>query len=412
MTPRADVSDPAPDRASGPTLGGVVRSGEFRRLWLAGAQSLIGDQLARVALSILVFNQTKSGLATATVYALTFLPALAGNILLGAIADRMPRRNVLVLGDLGRGVLLAAMAIPRVPLYAVALLLTVAVLLGAPWKAAEAALVSELMAENDYPLAVGLRTATLQTAQILGFAVGGLIVAGVGARDALALDAATFFVSALVIRLGIRPRPGPAAAAPGRSGWLMGVRTVLGDRTLRQLLGFSSILGLLVVPEGLAAPYAAALGGGPRTTGLLLTAIPAGVLVGSVIFSRWVPATTRASWLGPLAVLSGLPLVACSVVSGLVATMALWAISGAATAYQVQVITEYVWTSPAVMRVQAIGLASAALLAAQGIGLLIGGVAALLAGVTAAVVLAGAAASVSAVFLTVARSRLVPALPR
>ncbi len=79
-------------------------------------QSLVGDQLARVALSVLVFTQTGSGLLTAGVYALTYLPSLLGSILLGSLADRMPRRALLVTGDLVRAVLLAVMALPGVPL--------------------------------------------------------------------------------------------------------------------------------------------------------------------------------------------------------------------------------------------------------------------------------------------------------
>ena len=358
-----------------------------------------------MALSILVFEQTRSGLATATVYALTFLPAVAGNILLGPLADRFPRRAVLVTGDLARGCLLTMMAIPGVPLWTVGLLLTIAVLLGAPWKAAETALVSELIADNDFPLAVGVRTATLQGAQILGFAVGGLVVAGVGARNALGIDAATFLASGIVIRFGVKARPSHPRDDDG-SRWLHGARIVWRDRRLRQLMGFSSVLGLLVVPEGLAAPYARALGGGAQTTGLLLTAIPAGVLVGSVTFSRWVPAAARARALGPLAVLAGLPLTACATVTGLAETMLLWAISGAATAYQVQVITEYVQAVPVAVRGQAIGLASAALLGAQGVGLLLGGTVEQYVGPMSAVALAGGAASALAALLALVRLRL------
>ena len=406
MTLNERLMNSRSDEAARPTLVGVIRSREFRRLWLADAQSLLGDQLARVALSILVFDQTRSGLATATVYALTFLPAVAGNVFLGALSERLPRRDVLVIGDLARGGLLASMAIPGVPLWAVGALLTVAVLLGAPWKAAETALVSELIAENDFPLAVGVRTATLQGAQIFGFAVGGVVVAGVGARSALAVDAATFLASAWLIRTGIRARPGHSAAEREGVSWRRGASLVWRDRRLRQLLGFSTILGLLVVPEGLAAPYAASLGGEARTTGVLLTAIPVGVLVGSVAFSRWVPAAARRRLLGPLAVLAGLPLAACAIVSNLPVTLLLWALSGAATAYQVQVITEYVQAAPATIRVQAIGLASAFLLSAQGVGLLLGGAVEQLAGPATAVALAGGAASVLAAVLTVARFHL------
>jgi len=66
----------------------VLRSREFRLLWLADAQSLLGDQLARVALSVLVYDRTGSGLVTAAVYALTFPPALFGSVLLGPAQGR------------------------------------------------------------------------------------------------------------------------------------------------------------------------------------------------------------------------------------------------------------------------------------------------------------------------------------
>jgi len=49
-------------------FAGVLRRREFRVLWLADIQSLLGDQIARVALAVLVFDRTQSGLATAAVY--------------------------------------------------------------------------------------------------------------------------------------------------------------------------------------------------------------------------------------------------------------------------------------------------------------------------------------------------------
>jgi len=316
----------------------VLRGREFRLLWLADAQSLLGDQLARVALSVLVYDRTNSGLITAAVYALTFLPALLGSVLLGPLADRLPRRTLLVWGDVIRAVLLAVMTV-RLPVPALAVLLVLVVLVGTPWKAGETALVVDLLASEDYPVGLGLRAATVQAAQLAGFAVGGVAVAAVGARGALGLDAATFLVSAVLIRLGVRARP-PAAPTDTTHGdsssrWLHGAVTVLRDRRLRLLLGLSWLLGLLVVPEGLAAPYAHGLGGGPRTVGVLLAAGPAGVLLGTLLYSRCLSATTRARLLGPLAAAAGLPLLACAATPGLLLTCLLWALSGICTAYQV-----------------------------------------------------------------------------
>lgn len=387
----------------------MLRHGEFRWLWLADIQSLLGDQLARVAISVLVFDRTHSGLASAAVYAATFLPALFGGVLLGTLADRMPRRRLLVVGDLLRAALLAAMALPGMSLWALVVLLVVAVGVGGPWKAAESALVADIVTGETYVLGTGLRAATLQASQLVGFAVGGLVVAGIGSRSTLAVDAATFAVSAALMRLGLRDRP-PAQVRHQR-GWLHGARTVLGNRDLRLLLGLSWLIGLLVVPEGIAAPYAAAIHGGATTVGLLLAAGPTGVLVGSLVLARLIPAPARAALLVPLAVAAGLPLVACAVRPGLAVTLILWAASGVFMSYQVQLVAEFVGAVPDAIRGIGIAVASSGLLAAQGIGLLLGGAFAQVWSASAAVAIAGGAAAVLAGGIGIRRRPMDAAAP-
>ncbi|MEK8143947.1 hypothetical protein NKH18_24490 [Streptomyces sp. M10(2022)] len=68
----------------------LIYLSEFRTLWTAYAQSVLGDQLARVALSLLVFERTQSAGWTAATYALTTLPALLSGVLLSGLADRFP----------------------------------------------------------------------------------------------------------------------------------------------------------------------------------------------------------------------------------------------------------------------------------------------------------------------------------
>ncbi len=70
--------------------------------------------------------------------------------------------------------------------------------------------------------------------------------------------------------------------------------------------------------------------------GVLLVAGPTGVLLGTLIYSRWLSASTRAKLLGPLAAVAGLPLLACATNPGLTVTCLLWALSGTCTAYQVR----------------------------------------------------------------------------
>ena len=385
----------------------VFAEREFRWLWAAGVQSLLGDQLARVALSVLVFERTASTVLTAAVYALTFLPAFLGGVLLGGVADRYPRRRVLIGCDVVRAGLLAAMALPATPLLVVAALLTVATVVGAPFKAAEPALLADLFTGERYVAALGLRTATYQASQLIGFAVGGVAVAAVGARSALAIDAASFAVSAALLRWGLQPRPAArtAPAVTGKSGLVGGLRVVLGNRHLRLLLGLSWLAGIWVLPEGLAVPYAAAVGAGPAGVGWLLAANPAGNVIGALVMARWVPPHLRATLLGPLAVAAGLPLILCAFRPGLLLTVPLWALAGLCSAYQVQLIAEYIAAVPDAMRGQAIGLASAGLLAVQGLGLLIGGALAQIWTVHTTIAIAGGTGAFLATWLAINRTR-------
>lgn len=406
------VTDEADDGRQAEGFAALLRVPEFRVLWLADVQSLLGDQVARVALSVLVFDRTGSGLVTAAVYALTFLPALLGSLVLGGLADRLPRRTLLIGGDLTRAGLLAVMSVPTIPTPVVAGLLVGAVLIGAPWSAAESALIVDILPAGQYPLGAAWRAATAQAAQLAGFVVGGITVAALGPAPALALDAATFAVSAVLIAACVRHRP-PTHHDQGtrHTRPRTGAARILCDLRLRTLLGFSWVLGLLVVPEGLAAPYAATFAAGPVAVGLLLAATPTGVLVGTLLYARALSAPRRAALLGPLATSAGLPLIACALHPGLALTCLLWATSGAATAYQVQVVTEFVTIVPPDIRGQGIALATAGLLAAQGLGLLAGGALTQISTPTTAVAITGAAAVAAAAALTAARHRAAAAPP-
>ncbi len=388
----------------------IIRHREFRVLWLAGAQSQAGDQLARVALSILVFAQTGSGLATAATYALTYLPALLGGIAFAHLADRYPRRALLVAIDVARAVLLLVMAIPGLPLVVLAAVLTVVVAIGAPYKAAEPAVIADLFdavgSRAQYTVAIGLRTATLQTTQLLGFAAGGLLVAQIGARAALAVDALTFAVSAVLLLVGLRHRPAVAATSPGGLASIRaGIALIGADSYLPRLLGLSWLAGLWIVPEGLAAPYAAEHGGGPAAVGVLLAANPLGMLVGALVLVRWVPIPTQQRLLAPLAVASGVPLAVCAVDPGLAAAAVLWAGCGLLSSYQLVAFAEFVRVVPSTSRGQAIGLANAGLLAAQGVGLLAGGLLAALWGPATAIAACGSVGTVTALLIGTARGR-------
>jgi predicted MFS family arabinose efflux permease len=217
-------------------------------------------------------------------------------------------------------------------------------------------------------------------------------------------------VSAVLIRTGVRYRPAAAEFGDGLRSYLTsigdGARYVAGHPTLRLLLGLAWIAGLLVLPEGLAAPYAVEVGAGATATGLLLASMPAGTAVGTLIFLRVVPSETRSRWMAPLAAASGLALAGCYAKPGLVCSLLLWAVSGACAAYLVQVYASYARAVPDDHRGQAIGIASTGLLVSQGLGVVLGGVAAGVWSPRTTVGLAGALEALLACLLGLAWSRL------
>jgi len=366
-------------QAAPATFREVFGVGEFRALWSAELLSITGDQLARVALSVLVFQRTNSAGLTALTYALTYLPDLVGGPLLSGLADRFPRRTVMVSADLARAVLVACMAIPGVPIVLIAVLLVAARLCNSPFSAAQAATLPLVLAEDRYVIGQTIRQITLQSAQLVGFAGGGAVVALLGTSRALAIDAATFLVSAVLIRAGVNHRPAPPSGTEDGTFSMLrqlraGARIIWWDRRLRTLVGLAWLAGFGIVPEGLAVPYAASIGEGTLAVGLLLAAHPAGIVVGAFLLGRLVDPPRRQRLIGPFAVLALVPLIAFAFQPGLHAALGLLFLSGTFTAYQVTASATFISLVPDSGRGQAFGLAGSGLIAAQGLGLVAGGV--------------------------------------
>ncbi len=219
----------------------------FRRIWLAHLLSVAGDQLARVALTVLVFDRTSSAGWASAAYALTFVPDLFGGAL-GGIADRFSRRTVMVVTDVGRAVLIALMAVPGLPLPAAAALLFLVQLMAGPFHAARQAMLPDLLDPDRLVVGQAVISSTYQAGLVVGFGAGAAVVTGLGVPGALLIDAGTFALSALMLRFGIERYPPSAPRHHRRPSLIAGCRLVARDRKLRWLL-LIACCGFYVVPE-------------------------------------------------------------------------------------------------------------------------------------------------------------------
>jgi MFS family permease len=348
---------------------------EFRALWSAQVVSYLGDQIAQVAIAVLVYAKTGSPGLTALAYALTYLPPILGGPLLAGLMNTFPRRQVMITLDLVRGGLVELMALPSVPLAGTCALMFVTVLLGAPFSAARSAMLPQILPRERLALGSALGNMTFQTSQVAGFLVGGILVATLGAYRSLALDALSFCLSAALITGWVRPRPYSVEepARPLLHTLTRNVALIFRRPAARTLVLFGWLAGFTVVPEGLAAPYAHTLGGGALTAGLLMCAMPAGTVAAILVIGRLSRPDERLKMISALAVLSCAPLVACLLRPPLSLLLVLFVLAGAGGSYQLAAARAFVQAMPNGQRGRAFGVAQSGLLTAQSLGILIAG---------------------------------------
>jgi MFS family permease len=379
------VSASAPERPA--TFREVFGVREFRPLFGTFLLSTAGDELARVALTVLVYQRTASPLLSALTFAIGYLPWLLGGPVLSALADRLPRHRVMIAADTSRAALLGLMAIPGMPLPALLALMFVVALCTPPFESARSALMADVLEGDRYAVAVSLTNISLQFAQVLGFLLAGALVAAFRPSSALLIDAATFAITAIWLTRGLKRRPAPLAEAGVERRSLLqdtveGLRFLVRTprpRAIVSVLWLGTLFGY--ASEGVAAPLVAELHEGTATLGILLAANPLGVTIGGLVLARLVAPERRERLVIPLVVLSLTAVLAAGAMGRLTGpglwpfagVVALLFVSGLGASWLIPLNVSFVQAVPGELRGRAFGVAVSGLYGVQGIGALAAG---------------------------------------
>jgi MFS family permease len=279
----------------------------FRRLLMARTLSRWGDIFSAVALVVLVFRLTGSGLKVGITAVFEIVPVLVFGLFAGAVVDRLPRVKVMVASDIGRGLLaltLVAFHDRLWVIYAVAFAMAAMSTFFTP---AAVSIVPALVDhEDDLVGANAVMTSSAIVSQILLAPVAGAVVAFAGPAPAFALNAASFFLSAaLLARLRV---PAVATATTtARRGYVTDVREGLAAMRHHPLLrALAQVQALAALSAGATSALLVVfaedhLDVGPERFGLLLMAIAAGQAAGPLILQRFIADVRRPVLLfGPL----------------------------------------------------------------------------------------------------------------
>jgi len=389
----------------------------FRRLFAAQVVSQLGDWAARLAVALLVLDKTGSAALTGLAMALTLLPWVGIGQLLAVVADHLDRRRVMVACDVARAGIFLLMGLVELPVGVVLALAFVAGLFDPPFEATRSALVPVIVGRSLYGDALTVGTIADQVALLAGYALGGGLVAWLGAMPALVVNGATFAVSAALLA-GL---PSLRAVAPGgRFDLVVRCRAVVDvlrvDRVLRMaVFGFVPIAFGAMAAESLAPVYVTRqAGGGPGMVGLALAAVPVGTIAATFAVRSHGDAAALLRRVGGLAVAGAV--VGCvlfALGTGLPLVLVAYGAVGVVFASSVPANTLAGWRIPDASRAGVFSILQGLVLGSQALGALVGG---LTAGAVSAVFASSAALLLAAavglfVLRTARRTVVVPLVP-
>ena len=264
-------------------------------LYAADAISLTGNAVAQVAIPWYVLTTTGSPSWTALVVFFNFLPIVLAAFFGGVVVDRLGFRTTSIVADFASSGAVAAIPLLHstvgIELWQLMALVFLGALLDAPGATARAAVLPDMveLAGVRMERASGIRAGIQQGSLLAGAPLGGVLVAGLGATNALWLDSASFLVSAALVAFFV-PRPEPKAAeeAPKRffAELAEGMGFIWNRRVMRALVATVLLTNLLDAPFPVVmAVFAKEEYGSAADLGLMFGTLGGAALVGALGYS-------------------------------------------------------------------------------------------------------------------------------
>ncbi|MER7695083.1 MFS transporter [Streptomyces sp. NPDC096095] len=349
----------------------LFRTPEFTPFFAAVSVQTAAQTATGLALGTLVYARTGSPLLSALAMFGPSLAQAAGALTLLSAADRLPPRAALTALALLSSGAACVQAAPGLPLWGAFAVLLVVGAVSSPGGGVRYGLLNEIVPREGFLLGRSVLNMAGGTAQIGGFAVGGLLVTVFSARGTLLIGAALYAVAAAVTRFGLTARPPRATGRPSVRETRR-TNAVLWSSTPRRYVFLALWVpnGLVVGCESLYVAYA------PGHAGLLFAGGALGMLAGDTLVGRFVAATGptwRARLGAPLRLLLAAPYLLFALRPGLPLALAAVVLASVGFAASLLLQERLMTLTPQELSGQALGLSSSGMLATQGVGAAVAG---------------------------------------
>ncbi len=262
---------------------------DFRLFWTGQLISLCGRWMQSVGQSWLVLELTNSPLKLGIVGALQFAPILVLSFVAGAIADRLPKRPLIVLTQLV--LMLPAFSLAaliwsgQVRYWHVAVGACVIGIVNALDMPARQSLIAELVRRDDLVNAIALNSAMFNAARVVGPAIGGLLILRYGVALAFFLNGVTFLaVVAALLAMRVEGFRRAHQETTIREEIADGLRYAIGSPLVSLILSLVLAVSVFVINHTVLVPLLArdVLGEGVRGFGFLMAVLGGGAVVGAL----------------------------------------------------------------------------------------------------------------------------------
>ena len=272
----------------------ALNHADFRRFFLAQLVALVCGWMHTVSQSWLVLTLTDSPLRLGLIGTLQFAPILLFSIFTGAVADRVPKRRLLMATQTiaaGLALVLAALVVSQhVRYWHVAVVAVLAGLVQTFDGPARQSFMAEMVGKADLVNAVALNSAAFNSARIVGPALAGVLIAGFGVAPSFVINA----LGLLGVVLALASLPDRARVAPRRGTTMLeeigeGVRYAARTPVIRLVLGLLFVVSVTIFNFSVYVPLLArhVLGLGAEGFGFLMAALGMGAVAGALTVGFW-----------------------------------------------------------------------------------------------------------------------------
>ncbi len=292
MTDTPDCQSVLPT-AGWSTIAPALGSRNFRLFWLGQTVSLVGTSLQVVAEGWLIYGLTGSTFWLGAVGLIALLPVVPISFLGGVVIDRVPRRRLILLTQMGlmaQAAIFALLALThQIRLWHIILLYFVFGSLLAIDHPARRAFLVDLVSRDALANAVALNATSFNVSSLMGYAAAGLLIAVIGAGGTMLLNALTYLFPIWALVMIRVPDVGQDTQRPS-----LGVALAEGVTTLWKQPTMLGAISLMAIVGGLAAPVYAmmpafaedVLGTNAVGLGLLLAAAALGSVIGTAVVAK------------------------------------------------------------------------------------------------------------------------------